>query len=325
MKGDAFFFLGIFIFIFVVWAATSGPTRPISFSGPFLTPLTATGETHGYYISKEYLSKGYSPDGMAGSSGNSTQDVNYQIQQAQTSADQLKAKLAALEKFGDPSPYKNKVYIGQRPYSGSTADPSQEYLTLQLSSSATSSVNITGWTIESTVTGKSQVLPAGTTVPMSGLINAIEPVRLSPGDLVYIITGSSPIGASFRTNMCIGYFAQYQKFSPSLSNTCPSPVDEARRVLSDLDSDSLCRTYLDTVPRCTIPTKTPVNMTSGCTNFIQNDLNYNGCVSLHKNQSDFNGSYWYVYLGRTTLMWKSQYETIKLLDAQGLTVAMYSY
>lgn len=49
MKADAFFVIACLIFIFIAWIATGGPSRPISHSGPFITPVTAPGEeSQGY-------------------------------------------------------------------------------------------------------------------------------------------------------------------------------------------------------------------------------------------------------------------------------------
>ncbi|MBU6323468.1 MAG: hypothetical protein KGI41_03970 [Patescibacteria group bacterium] len=315
MKGDALFFAGILIFIFIVWVATGGPSRPISFAGPFLTPLTPTGQTHGYY-----LSSGRGEGGGAPTTGS----ISAQVSQTQSQVNQLEQQVTAYQAFGNPSPYRGLVTLSRGSFSGVSA-ASQEYLQMQLSSQATTSVSITGWTVESTVTGKSALIPGGTMVPLSGVINASGTITLDPGDTAFLISGQSPIGASFRTNLCIGYFAQFQKFYPQLPSVCPMPVDEANRVLSDLNSDDACRAFLNSVPRCTLVSNKPVNLTTDCTNFIENDLNYNGCVMLHRNEAAFNGSRWYVYLGRTTPMWKSQYETVKLLDANGLTVAMFSY
>src|SRR5665811_2252287 len=33
---DAWFFIGIFVFIFLIWIATGGPLHPIAFTGPHL-------------------------------------------------------------------------------------------------------------------------------------------------------------------------------------------------------------------------------------------------------------------------------------------------
>lgn len=42
---DLWMFLGIMLFLFVVWVYAGGPNNPISFSGPYITPVTGPGVT----------------------------------------------------------------------------------------------------------------------------------------------------------------------------------------------------------------------------------------------------------------------------------------
>ena len=43
MRSDLFLFIGILVFLFVVWVASGGPHRPLSFAGPTIAPLPTTG------------------------------------------------------------------------------------------------------------------------------------------------------------------------------------------------------------------------------------------------------------------------------------------
>ena len=54
-------------------------------------------------------------------------------------------------------------------------------------------------------------------------------------------------------------------------------------------------------------------------------LNYNGCVAAHKNDADFEGNTWRIYLGRYFSMWRTQHEVVKLLDINSKTVDAFSY
>ena len=54
-------------------------------------------------------------------------------------------------------------------------------------------------------------------------------------------------------------------------------------------------------------------------------FNYNGCVDAHKNDADFMGNTWRVYLGRSSSMWRTKNELVKLLDKDGKTVDAFSY
>ena len=40
---DLWLFLGIILFLFVLWVYSDGPNNPISFAGPYITPVTAPG------------------------------------------------------------------------------------------------------------------------------------------------------------------------------------------------------------------------------------------------------------------------------------------
>lgn len=42
---DLWLFLGIILFLFVLWVYSGGPNNPISFAGPYITPVTAPGTT----------------------------------------------------------------------------------------------------------------------------------------------------------------------------------------------------------------------------------------------------------------------------------------
>ena len=49
MKSDGLFFLGVIAFFFILWFATGGPTRPMSFAGPYITPITDVGTVSSGY------------------------------------------------------------------------------------------------------------------------------------------------------------------------------------------------------------------------------------------------------------------------------------
>ena len=82
---------------------------------------------------------------------------------------------------------------------------------------------------------------------------------------------------------------------------------------------------MNTIPRCQASLTPPVGATSACQSFLVKYLNYNGCIDAHRNDADFKGDTWHVYLGRTDPMWRTQHEVVKLLDATGKTVDAFSY
>ena len=317
MRNDLFFFFGVFFFIFVIWAGTGGPSRPISWAGPFLNPPAPLGSGTAYFLP----SAGFSISAFAGSLGN----LPRQVQQAAEDVGELEKQLAEAKKFGEPSVYRGLVTV-ERYSSGPIATTAKdESVSIRLSSRATENVRIDGWKLVSSVTGQSATIPQGTETPRSGVINASEPVVLRPGDTATISTGRSPIGASFRENRCIGYFEQYQKFTPSLPNTCPAPEDEFNRFYNAPLRDDACRVFIKNIPRCTLVASIPPEFASTCGGFIGTYLNYNGCIAAHGSERDFLGTSWRIFFGRDTELWKAKYETIKLLDRDGRTVDLYAY
>ena len=89
--------------------------------------------------------------------------------------------------------------------------------------------------------------------------------------------------------------------------------------------DAACINYVDSLSRCQVVLSPPVTLSGVCQSFMIKYLNYNGCVDAHRNDADFKGTTWRVYLGRTNSMWRTKYELVKLLDASGKTVDAFSY
>ncbi len=69
----------------------------------------------------------------------------------------------------------------------------------------------------------------------------------------------------------------------------------------------------------------PFRVDNDCQNYINGELTYSNCVDIHKNDSNFYGNEWYVYLGRPAEIWKQEREIIILGDQFGKVVASYSY
>jgi hypothetical protein len=157
-------------------------------------------------------------------------------------------------------------------------------------------------------------------------VNAAQDIVLSPGERATVISGQSPIGASFRENKCIGYFSTFQKFSPTLPQNCPSPSDElASAYGTGYIRDAACIDYVNKLSRCQVVLSPPVTISGACQSFVVKYLNYNGCVDAHKNDPDFLGNTWRIYLGRSSSMWRTKHELVKLLDVNGKTVDAFSY
>ncbi len=312
MEHDAWFFVGVFVFIFLVWAATGGPLHPLSFTGPTLAQPQELGG--GTYLSlpRAPFRVGGSDVALPGSSG---------------SGSSLSPSTGGSGvSLGNTSPYRSLASLSHSVNGAGSADSRREYIEFSVAQNANAPVDISGWTLRSDTSGSASSIPQGTEVPTSGIINAIQNVVLSPGDRALIVSGQSPIGASFRENKCIGYFSTFQQFYPSLPQTCPVPSDELEtRYGPDYIRDVKCIDYVHSLSRCQVVLTPPPNLSSACQSFLINNLNYNGCVTAHQNDLDFKGATWRVYLGRTSALWRQTHEYIRLFDREGKTVDAFSY
>lgn len=310
MQHDAWFFVGFFFLVFLVWMTLGGPTRPLSFSGPTLSLPGALGG--GTYLSLPRANVGVGGRSTAGGSSRREEEI---------------PSSATLEGvgFGAPSPHRGKITVGHF-VSKAGERATEEYIQLSLSSNAPGPVTISGWTVLSEATHVAAVIPHGTEVPRSGVVNPQGPISLSPGDRALIITGRSPIGVSFRENKCSGYLSSFQVFAPAFPNTCPPPATELKNFYGpDYLKDTECIEYVDTLPRCKVVTRPPKEISDACENFVTDHLHYNGCLTLHQHEKDFKGKTWRVYLGRSASMWREEHEVVKILDHEGKTVDAFAY
>lgn len=314
---DAWFFIGVFVFIFIIWIATGGPMNPIAFTGPRLAQPGALG-------GGTYLQLPRAPYGIGGSnvvlpgSSSGSSVTNYDGTRP--------APVITGGIFGPSSPYRGVVRMNHYISGAGSSDPKNEYIEIYVAQDAGAPVNLSGWRLVSDSTGGTAVIPRGTEVPISGTINAAQDIIVTPGKRALIISGSSPIGASFRENKCIGYFSSFQQFYPSLPQNCPSPSDELSTYYgAGYIRDVACIEQVNKLQRCQVMLSPPVGATGACQNFMIQYLNYNGCVGAHQNDADFKGDAWRVYLNRTAPLWRAKYEIVKLLDADGKTVDAFSY
>ncbi|OIO51074.1 hypothetical protein CO131_00275 [Candidatus Kaiserbacteria bacterium CG_4_9_14_3_um_filter_50_16] len=313
---DAWFFLGVFVFIFLIWIATGGPLHPIAFTGPTLAGPGALGG--GTYLSLPSTSFGL------GSSNVSLPGSSNGVSVPGNSGTPLPTFVGGSV-FGDPSPYRGIVSMNHY-VSGTGSDQKKEYIEIYVPQNAGVPVDLSGWTFSSDASGSSAGIPQGTEVPTSGVVNASQNIILSPGERAIVISGQSPIGSSFRENKCMGYFSTFQSFYPSLPQNCPTPSNELESFYgAGYIRDQACIEYVNKIPRCQVTLSPPVNVSGACQNFLITYLNYNGCVNAHRNDTDFKSKTWRIYLGRTSPMWRTKNELVKLLDINGKTVDAFSY
>jgi hypothetical protein len=325
---DAWFFVGIFVFIFLIWVSTGGPLHPLSFAGPALAQPEELGGGTYLGLPRANFKIGSRNVSLPGSSNGGSTYSYTNTRTYDGSPAHIPAPVFGIY-FGPPSPYINQVSMTHYVSNASSTD---EYVELSVVQNSSNSVKITGWTIESEATYNAEIIPKGTRVPTSGVVNASEDIVLEPGDRAIISTGPSPVGASFRENKCTGYFGTMQKFSPTLPLACPLASSELLNYYgTPYIHDPACIDFVQNLPRCKIPLDNPGNLNDTCESFLVDKLNYNGCVTTHRSDADFAGTTWHIYLdrtdrkGKTKPMWRTKHEVVKLLDERGKTVAQFTY
>jgi hypothetical protein len=312
---DAWFFIGVFVFIFLVWVATGGPMHPLSFTGPRLAQPGVLGGGTYLQLPSAPFQIGHSSSNLGGGGEYTSGDSGAPI-----------PTFVGDTTFGTPSPFRSLVSLSHSISGAASADAHNEYLTLSIPQNANVPLDLTGWTLLSEATGNATMIPQGTEIPTSGAVNPVQDIILKPGMRAVIISGRSPIGGSFRENKCIGYFSTFQTFYPSLPQNCPAPSDELIASYgTGYIRDAACIDYVSRIARCQVALTPPVTLSGTCQSFMIKYLNYNGCVDAHRNDPDFLGDTWRIYLGRTNSMWRTSHEVVKLLDVNGKTVDAFSY
>ena len=235
------------------------------------------------------------------------------------------ATRAALD-FGTPSPFRGIVYIDGTGEALETV-PDVEYLRLAAAWNNTAPVDITGWSLQSAVTGVRAYIPRGAYDFRMGSINEQKNIQLNADASVIVISGGSPVGTSFRENMCSGYLNQFQSFSPPLSEHCPYPSETVPLSAENLNLyGDACVDLARTLPTCRAPISYFTSeLSQPCRSFLANTLSYNGCIDTYRYRANFTENLWRVYLNSPRELWRNTHDVIRLLDAKGRTVDALAY
>lgn len=218
---------------------------------------------------------------------------------------------------------KASVYEGSVTMSVKNPGEQEEYVVLSARGSITTPITITGWKIKSTVTGRT--LSIGTASPLIGFSNANQAVTLKKGERALVYSEEKP-HYSFRTNKCTGYLEQERDYIPTLEKKCPL-ADSLVSPSSPLYDQDTCMDYLGTIPRCTEPDEDEVHdeVNDQCEHFIDQNVNYDGCVNMFKNEPDFFGKEWRIYPTSRRVNWREENDELELLDVNGKVVDSVSY
>lgn len=212
-----------------------------------------------------------------------------------------------------PSPYKGKIRIGY--VSGYSDTPEFESITIE-NQSDRESISLTGFTVQSDKT--SFVIPQGYNLP--GLsASPQDPILLKPRERAIITAGRQAKVMDFRENLCTGYFSETSSFTPSLSHSCPRLDTRNLLQLSDR-----CLRVIESTPTCRMADSQQI-FESSCSEFVNQNLNYAGCVRNYQTRSDFFSGQWLVWMQRKEEFFRNTHDQVILKDPQGRIVDEYSY
>jgi len=309
-------FLFVLVGLGVTWALSGGPER--------------AQEKESTRVSQEKVAEQHLVNTNATLGTNTNRNINEngigrEIERVQNELEEVQKELENIKTLGEQSLFKDKITIENSTGGLRKTHPDDEYFILRAQHGNEKPISITGWKIESTITGKKRTIGNGSHLPNSGGVSLERNIQLSPGDRAFIITGRSPIGISFRTNICTGYFEQYQNFTPYLKKECPRAKNELEEFSSVSITDDGCYNFVSRIPRCKmVISQTPL-LSPSCSQFLSNHANYNGCVSNHRDDNNFYKPEWRVYLGRSSEQWREKREVLRLLDTEGRVVDVFTY
>lgn len=226
--------------------------------------------------------------------------------------------------FANASAYANQVAIIEGAARTQTA--SGQYVELRAEPSLTAPIRISGWSLESALSGVRAYIPQATNTFLQSRINPVVDVVLPPSGSAVVLTGISPVGVSFRENKCTGYLGTLQPFVPPLRQACPAPLSEIPRTSENVTKyGASCFDYLASLAPCTFPVSPPPSLTAACLSTIQNRLSYSGCVSAYGGSTSFAQNSWRLFLAQGEPVWDGEHDVIRLLDSEGRVVSILSY
>jgi hypothetical protein len=304
----------------VVWVMSGGLSRGIEYAKTISNPIAfIMGDPNG-----EPFKLPGQPDLMTGpdmglSAGstyeNAIYDTNYSgISDASTSpADDPQT-------FGNPSPSHDAARLVMGNAVGQ--DARTQYIMVEAAPSNAAALMLSGWTIQSALSGVRAPLPQAAPVFVQGTVNAVGAVSLAPGEAAVVSTGFSPVGVSFKENRCSGYLAQFQAFTPALQSQCDAASDALAS--SGYPDDGSCYAFAQSLQPCTFPQSVPSGVSSSCHQALASTLTYNSCLARHRGDAGFSSGNWRLFLDASRPLWRT-HDTLRLLDSQGRVVDTLTY
>ena len=222
-----------------------------------------------------------------------------------------------------PSPHAGTVLFLDRVTSLKERDPNREYFILLVSDLVSNPVSITGWKVFDRQKKISYIFPKG--VKMLGSDEISSPITVYPGGIVIVSSGRSPVGFSFQVNKCSGYRSQFKNFIPTIKTACTDPIQEFTSYEGVSFSDDVCYAAVSSLRPCVGVTRIPSGVTKECRYFLEHVMTEDGCVSRHRNDSDFLTGEWRLFLRSEDELWRNYDNVLYLLDENDLLVATLIY
>jgi hypothetical protein len=263
-----------------IWFFNGGANNPSAHEGAYIKPLAPldSGRVYGTYY--------------AGTPVDTQEKINLSeipaniVRGTETLIEGFFEKSKAAAQIHANSLLAQKIFIDGMGGARATK-ASAEYIRIVADPKATGSTQISGLSLSGTMFDGRLPIPRGSNLLILGETNLTRDISLTAGDRAIISTGVSPVGYSFRVNMCSGYLNQSGTYTPALRNECPRNMSCAIDPLMG--------------------------------------LTYSSCVDSHKNDSNFYSNEWRIFLGQSTELWKQSNEIIKLLDTKGNVVDALTY
>lgn len=245
-------------------------------------------------------------------------------------SDETSPAQVSLEELGEFSPVAGMIEIVQDVDTVSIDDIVYEYIEIRAKKTNAEAINISNWSLQSMVSDIWIGIPQGVELYIVGEVNELQDIYLRPGESAVIATRQSPVGVSFRVNRCSGFLSDTQNFEPPLRTICMDPREVLPPTVENIKSyDDECVRFVENFGRCSYVTSTIEGFTElsqACRDKIQPRFTYNYCSSVHANDSDFyDEKNWRIFLNQDKIIWKENYEIIRLLDEKHRTVDVFNY
>lgn len=310
-------FINLLIGLGLLWFFMGGYMSETAREGPYLKPPAPldTGEAYGgKYVSpgtgeKAVLDR---PDSAGTVIRNMQDNV---IDFLEQSRDAIKLQ---------ESPLVSKSLYIDGTDGAKAKDAQKEYVIIASSQSMKGVATITGLTLGGTGYGITARLPQAASLPVLGTAYKLTDVAVPANSRIIVSSGRSPIGTSFRANICTGYLGQFQSYVPTLTEACPEPLTEL--AAAGLSGDASCKAFVEDIPRCRAYNGSfPADVSASCRAFVTGRLNYNSCVANNSGKTGFYTNEWRLFLEEKDELWKQKREVIRLFDKSGVAIDAVTY